>query len=127
MFNVIFSDRLRLIRLRSGYTLEQFANLYNARFPKSGMNKGTLSKYENNKQEPMFTTVKNIAELLDISIDYLIDSKTTMPIEEFLPADLKELIERYKLCNKEDKEELLMLAKHKSQKNVVSEKLDSIA
>ena len=36
--------------------------------------KGTLSKYENGKQEPMITVVINLAEILDVSIDFLTNS-----------------------------------------------------
>ena len=69
----MFGNRLREIRKSKGYTLEQLADLYNSRF-EAGMNKGTLSKYENNKQEPMISVVNNLATILCVPIDHLLNS-----------------------------------------------------
>ena len=69
----MFSENLKIARKRKDYTLEQLANEYNKRFG-GGLSKGTLSKYENNKQEPMITVVINLAELLDVSVDFLTNS-----------------------------------------------------
>ena len=65
----MFSENLKIARKRKDYTLEQLANEYNKRFG-GGLSKGTLSKYENGKQEPMITVVINLAEILDVSIDF---------------------------------------------------------
>jgi len=125
----MFSDKFKEARLRSGYTLEQLAEKYNRTFPNGGLNKGTLSKYENNKQEPMITTVQNLATLLDISVDYLLDNKHHKSNADTnnLEADEKELIECYKLCSNEDKEELLMLARHKALKNTIAASENKLA
>lgn len=64
----MFSINLRTLRNKKGYTLEQLANEYNKRFG-GGMSKGTLSKYENGKQEPMMSTALKLAYLLGVSID----------------------------------------------------------
>ena len=48
----MFGKNLRAARLEKGYTLEHLANLYNSVFVGAGLSKGTLSKYENGKQEP---------------------------------------------------------------------------
>ena len=69
----MFSENLKIARKRKAFTLEQLANEYNKRFG-GGLSKGTLSKYENGKQEPMMTVVINLAELLDVSIDFLTNS-----------------------------------------------------
>ena len=69
----MFSENLKIARKRKDYTLEQLANEYNKRFG-GGLSKGTLSKYENGKQEPMITVVINLAEILDVSIDFLTNS-----------------------------------------------------
>ena len=58
----MFSENLKIARKRKDYTLEQLANEYNKRFG-GGLSKGTLSKYENGKQEPMITVVINLAEI----------------------------------------------------------------
>lgn len=67
----VFGRNLLIARKRKGLTLEQLAELYNKKFG-GGLSKGTLSKYENEKQEPMISTVGNLAAILDVSVDYLI-------------------------------------------------------
>lgn len=69
MYN--FGDKLKECRKAKNLTLEELALKYNRRFD-GGMSKGTLSKYENNKQEPLVSVVTNLTELLDISSDYLL-------------------------------------------------------
>ncbi len=69
MYN--FGDKLKECRKAKNMTLEELAIKYNRRFD-GGMSKGTLSKYENNKQEPLVSVVTNLTELLDISSDYLL-------------------------------------------------------
>lgn len=67
----MFSSRLKSARQYRNMTLEQLADKYNF-IHMRGLNKGTLSKYENNKQEPMITVVSNLAEVLDVSVDFLL-------------------------------------------------------
>lgn len=67
----MFGDRLRRARTAKGYTLDTLAQSYNARFG-GALSKGTLSKYENGKQEPMAGVVVGLAQLLGVSADYLL-------------------------------------------------------
>lgn len=67
----MFGIRLRQVRKEKGLTLDELAELYNSKF-NGGLNKGTLSKYENGKQEPMISAVDNLATILNVSIDYLL-------------------------------------------------------
>lgn len=69
----IFSENLKAARKRKNYTLDALANEYNRNFG-GGLSKGTLSKYENGKQEPMIHVVVNLAKLLDVSVDFLVGS-----------------------------------------------------
>lgn len=69
MYN--FGDKLKECRRAKNLTLEELAAKYNRRF-NGGLSKGTLSKYENNKQEPLVSVVTNLTELLDVSSDYLL-------------------------------------------------------
>jgi len=66
-----FGDKLKECRRAKNMTLEELAMKYNRRFD-GGLSKGTLSKYENNKQEPLVSVVNNLTEILDISSDYLL-------------------------------------------------------
>ena len=53
----MFGQRLKETRKAHHYTLESLAEAYNARFAGGGLSKGTLSKYENEKQEPLSSVV----------------------------------------------------------------------
>lgn len=67
----MFGQNLKKARMGKGYTLEQLAILYNKTFG-GGLSKGTLSKYENGKQEPMISVVSNLSTVLDVSVDMLL-------------------------------------------------------
>ena len=67
----MFGRNLKNARLERGYTLEYLAKIYNSAFD-GGLSKGTLSKYENEKQEPMISVVANLAAILNVSVDYLL-------------------------------------------------------
>lgn len=66
----MFSQRLRKVRKEKGITLDKLAETYNRRFD-GHLNKGTLSMYENGKQEPLISVVVQLAIILDVSIDYI--------------------------------------------------------
>ena len=67
----MFGNNLKRARTEKGYTLEQLASLYNTTF-EGGLSKGTLSKYENGKQEPMINVVAKLAAVLHVSLDTLL-------------------------------------------------------
>jgi repressor LexA len=92
-----FGQRLKELRLENDYSGEILCNIYNLKFDAS-LNKGTLSKYENRLQEPSFTTVKNLADMFNVRIEYLIgkddnrsyindvECKIAVPILQFTAA-----------------------------------------
>lgn len=67
----MFGEKLKELRTGHKYSMDTLAELYNTRFD-GKMNKSTISRYENGLQEPMYTVVKNLAELFEVSIDYLL-------------------------------------------------------
>lgn len=70
----MFGQNLKKARIEKGYTLEQLATLYNKAFG-GGLSKGTLSKYENGKQEPMISVVSNLSTVLNVSVDKLLGKR----------------------------------------------------
>jgi len=64
----IFSERLKCERKAKGYSQRKIAALL-------GISQGTYTHYEllgkETGREPSFETVKKIADILDVSIDYL--------------------------------------------------------
>lgn len=67
----MFGKRLRNARKSKGLTLDELSKIYNEKYS-AGLNKGTLSKYENGKQEPMISVVKNLSIILGVNVDYLL-------------------------------------------------------
>ena len=115
-----FPDRLN--EALNGITLTELAI-------KIGMSKQSLSAYSLGIRNPKKPTIKAISELLNVNPAWLIGydvekhllKAENQPQGLSLTADVKELIECYQLCNEEDKEELLMLARHKVKKNKADE------
>lgn len=66
-----FGKRLKELRADNNFSMDTLCELYNEKFD-GNLNKGTLSKYENGLQEPLFTTVKNLSEIFNVRIEYLI-------------------------------------------------------
>lgn len=101
----MFADRLKTARKAKGYTLESLANEYNAKF-NGGLNKGTLSKYENGKQEPMSGVVGNLAKILDVTTDYLLGNAEVPNISDsFTEENLKVAARLGKIMNQADNKE----------------------
>jgi repressor LexA len=58
--------------------MDKLIEIYNERF-NGRMNKSTISRYENELQEPMVSVVKNFAEIFGVSTDYLMASDKKLP------------------------------------------------
>ena len=84
----MFPNKLRQLRQQHHYSMDKLAELYNQRF-QGKLNKSTISRYENGLQEPMISVVKNLAELFQVSLDYLTDN---LSIITPTPAESKLLI-----------------------------------
>lgn len=70
----MFGKRLKELRERNNFSMDKLVEIYNNKFD-ARMNKSTLSRYENNLQQPMYTVVVQLAELFSVSVDYLIGGK----------------------------------------------------
>lgn len=76
----MFGDKLKELRKSRQLSMDELATKYNTKF-NGKLNKGTLSRYENNLQEPMINVVKNLAEFFGVPIGMLTeDVKTSFDI-----------------------------------------------
>ena len=102
----MFGRRLKEVRKERGYTLEELADIYNKKFD-AGLNKGTLSKYENGKQEPMITVATNLATILNVPSDYLlgITSNNSINIKEKVYQ--KQLLSSFNKLNDDNKKKAI--------------------
>lgn len=65
-------ENIKRIRLSRNLTLEALANNLNAKYPEGiNFNKGKLSKWENNKEEPMLSSIKYLADYYNVTIEDL--------------------------------------------------------
>lgn len=91
----MIGDRLTKLRKNRNWTQEDVAR-------RLEMPRSTYSNYESGKREPDFDTAQRLAELFEVSFDYLLgrtDDRQTDPVEkliEYLEAELtdEEIIER---------------------------------
>ena len=60
-----FHERLRATRIEKGYTQEQLAKAI-------GVTKSTMAKYHRGELEPNVKNIKKIAQVLGVSVDYLL-------------------------------------------------------
>lgn len=92
-------DRIALLRESLGWTQEELAL-------KLGITRAALSHYEKNRRNPDFDTMTELANLFDVSIDYLVgrtsavNGSPTKEIEQFadqLELSDDELLKKFQL------------------------------
>ena len=64
MVMIVFSERLKELRLEAKMTQQQLAELLQIKQP-------SYARYETGKHEPSLQTVADIARIFDVSCDYL--------------------------------------------------------
>lgn len=65
-----FSEKLKLLREERKMSLSEFANLL-------GTSKQVISRYERGENTPKITTVAHYAEVLNVSLSYLMNDNET--------------------------------------------------
>lgn len=69
--NTDFGNRLKTVREEKGIKREDIAN-------KIGTSAAIIGRYERNERTPSIDIAKNIAEALDVSLDYLVGDTTVL-------------------------------------------------
>lgn len=101
-YGEVFSKRLKELRQEYGLTIEEFAN-------KVGISKSSVGYYENQNRVPDIIVAGRMADVLNVSADYLIgrsNARTQMP-------KLKSVCDKIGLSDKS----VLMLARLKKEKS----------
>lgn len=107
----MIGTKIRELRKNNKLTLEELADALNQKYPNTiNFNKGKISKWENNKEEPRLSSVKIIANFFDVPLDYFNDTPDSHP-------------EILTLCNQlnEDKLKQLILSRYSSAKSFAEE------
>ena len=67
----MIGNKIRELRKKHSLTLDELANNLNNRYPETmNFNKGKISKWENDKEEPRLSSVKILADYFDVPLDY---------------------------------------------------------
>jgi transcriptional regulator with XRE-family HTH domain len=72
---IMIGSRIKELRISKGVTQREMAN-------KLDLSYSTYSNYENNYREPKFETIEKVAEILGVTIDYLIGSDSSEKLEK---------------------------------------------
>lgn len=63
-------SKLKDLRTAHKMTLQEMADALNNQNKNTNFNKGRLSKWEHDTDEPRLSSLKQVADLFDVSIDY---------------------------------------------------------
>ncbi|MNC02497.1 HTH-type transcriptional regulator ImmR [compost metagenome] len=80
---------IRELRLKRNLSQEELAEGLNLRFG-SSVNKGMVSKWENDISEPRLDAVRQLSEFFHVSLDYLIGSLEQSPPPNQQQPDISE-------------------------------------
>ncbi|HEL1207910.1 TPA: helix-turn-helix transcriptional regulator, partial [Streptococcus equi subsp. zooepidemicus] len=73
-------NKIKELRKSHKMTLEELADNLNKKYPNTiNFNKGKISKWENNKEEPRLSSVKILADFFNVSLDYFNDEEKEQP------------------------------------------------
>ncbi|HES9480268.1 cI-like repressor [Streptococcus pneumoniae] len=73
----MIGQKLKLLRKNRHLTLDELAKQLNEKYPDTfNFNKGRLSKWENNKDEPRLSSIVILADFFGVSVDYFTDRQT---------------------------------------------------
>ena len=89
------SDKIRILRKARGYSQEGLG--YNlSRVSKDGISRQSVSDWENGKSEPKLENIRDLANVLDVSFDALLDEAIDLNDTNVLNSVLKHLSPRIK-------------------------------
>lgn len=86
-----FGFQLKNIRKQKNYTQDELVAEMNRRY-KTKLTKSTLSRYENNRQQPSAETIGQIAEILGVSPGTLMNTKEKSADLSILIQELEETL-----------------------------------
>ena len=96
----MIGNRIKELRKSHNLTLEELADTLNKEYPDTiNFNKGRISKWENNREEPRLSSVKVLADFFDVPLDYFngidIDQAEILTIVNQLDEERQENVVDY--------------------------------
>lgn len=102
----MFNDVLRQLRNKAGMSQEELAK-------RLGMSKSAISMYESGSREPSLEILEAIADIFNVDMNTLTDSKRSFELDD----ELQEYLEELK--NREEMRMLFSLAKGATKEDVM--------
>ncbi len=90
--NVLRTDRLKALREVRGWSQRELSR-------RSGLAENTIGKYENGQVDPTATSLKTIADALDVSMDYLVgitDDPRRQHTSDVMGHEEQQILETYR-------------------------------
>lgn len=102
----MIGNKIRELRKKHNLTLDELANNLNNRYPDAmNFNKGKISKWENDKEEPRLSSVKILADYFDVPLDYFNGNEAEiLPIYNKLEKPRQEKVLSYAKDQLEEQE-----------------------
>lgn len=103
----IFSERLRIARERKGFSQTDLAK-------RTDLQPSAISHFENNRRSPSFDNLKQLADVLRVTVDYLLgraEEPTTVNLE------LGTLFRNFKEMSEPDRKFLAKMAEELAKKS----------
>lgn len=90
--DIKLGKKIRMLRKEKKLTQDELANSLNLKF-NTAINKGMLSKWENDKEQPRLEFIINIADFFNVEISYLLGYEEK---KYYLPKNkIREIINKY--------------------------------
>lgn len=105
----MIGNRIKELRKSHNLTLEELADTLNKKYPDTiNFNKGRISKWENNREEPRLSSVKILADFFDVTLDYFngidLEQVEILPVYSKLSRDRQEKVLYYAQAQLEEQE-----------------------
>lgn len=86
-----FGEKLKSLRTKRGLSQEELADELNKEFGTS-INKGMISKWENDRESPRMKVARNISAYFNISLDELLELKNATKEKHDIAKDLERIM-----------------------------------
>ena len=122
----MIGKKIKELRKSHNLTLEELADILNKEYPDTiNFNKGKISKWENDREEPRLSSVKILADFFDVPLDYFngidLDQAEILPVYSKLSRDRQEKVLDYAQAQLEEQESATPLSIfEKSQEDFVT-------
>lgn len=105
----MIGKKIKELRKSHNLTLEELADILNKEYPDTiNFNKGKISKWENDREEPRLSSVKILADYFDVPLDYFngidLEQVEILPVYSKLSRDRQEKVLYYAQTQLEEQE-----------------------